>query len=186
MFKKIALTAVAAALAVPAFAGNPNSPAAIQMSYEAGVTPGIYDVAQLQRLQDAISDNDKEAVAFILSQGADTSVNTLDGASVNGGKAQLAAEAGVNPADFTIAQLERLIQAQREEDDEEVRFILSQAGTFTDNGVVSTSSVATPGQRMLAAVEGVDGIGLSTHDLILLDQARSDNDQERIKWILSK
>ncbi|SLN48800.1 hypothetical protein PSA7680_02523 [Pseudoruegeria aquimaris] len=166
MFKKIALTAVAAALAVPAFAGNPNSPAAIQMSYEAGVTPGIYDVAQLQRLQEAISDNDKEAVAFILSQGADTSVNTLDGASVNAGKAQLAAEAGVDPADFTIAQLERLIQAQREEDDEEVRFILSQAGTFTDNGVVSTSSVPGQGKAMLAKLAGVDPSSATLNELI--------------------
>lgn len=186
MFKTIALTAVAAALAVPAFAGNPQSPGAIQMSHEAGVTPGIYDVAQLQRLQEARANSDKEAVAFILSQGADYGVNTLDGASVTGGKQQLANEAGVNAADFTIAQLERLIQAQRDENDEEINFVLSQAGTFTDNGVVSTSSVPTAGDRMLAALNGVDASSLSRHDLILLDQAISDNDQERIRWILNK
>ncbi|MCT8159057.1 hypothetical protein [Pseudoruegeria sp. SHC-113] len=166
MFKKLAITAVATALAVPAFAGNPNTPGAIQMSYEAGVTPGVYDVAQLQRLQEARSNGDMEAVNFILSQGADTSVNTLDATSGNAGKAQLAAIAGVNADDFTVAQLDRLIDAQRDGDKEEVRFILSQAGSFVEGDVVSTSSVPSQGAQMLGKLTGKDAATTPLSELV--------------------
>lgn len=182
MFKTVAITAIVASLAVPAFAGNPNSAGALQLSAQAGVTPGIYDASQLSRLIDAQRDSNLETVNFILSQGADLDTNTLDGASVNAGKAQLAAEAGVDASDFTIAQLERLIQADRDNDDEEVRFILSQAGTYSDNGVVSTSSVPSAGHKMLAATLGVDANDYTVNELQRLDKAVQDNDQVEIRF----
>ncbi|MEP2781748.1 MAG: hypothetical protein ABJP33_04925, partial [Pseudoruegeria sp.] len=157
-----------------------------QASAIAGVTPGIFDAGQLDVLIKAQRDNDDEKVRFILSQGADFGKNTLNNSNITGGKIQLANLAGVDAADFSIAQLERLIVAQRDNNDEEVRFVLSQAGTFTDNGIVSTSSVPNAGHQMFAAIEGVNASDYTVSELLQLNEAVREHDDEKISFLAQK
>ncbi|MCU0898894.1 MAG: hypothetical protein MUC82_00190 [Cypionkella sp.] len=105
-------------------------------------------------------------------------------AAANPGVDQLAAEAGVAPGVLTQAQLIRLIDAQRDNDDATVRFILSQAGqadvTRSNMGAGSVSSDA-----QLAAAAGVAPGQYTTNELYMLIEARRDNDQQRADFILS-
>ena len=68
------------------------------------------------------------------------------------GKAQLAGPLGVNPADYTPAQLIRLETAVRENDTQEIAFVKAQA----EGKIVSTQGTISPGLAMQAAILGVD------------------------------
>lgn len=105
-------------------------------------------------------------------------------AAANPGIAQLAASAGVSPEGFTQAQLIQLIDAQRDNDQERINFILSQVGqgavTRSDMGAGSVSQDA-----QLAAAAGVAPGLYTANELQLLIEAKRDNDQEKINFILS-
>ncbi|NEX47684.1 hypothetical protein [Pseudotabrizicola algicola] len=105
-------------------------------------------------------------------------------AAANPGVAQLAAIAGVSPNAFTQAQLIQLIEAQRDNDDITVDFILSQAAgadvTRSDMGTVSAS-----GDAQLAASAGVEPGRFTANELQLLIEARQQNDNEMVDFILS-
>ncbi|HSF64002.1 MAG TPA: hypothetical protein VLA78_06425, partial [Paracoccaceae bacterium] len=82
------------------------------------VSPEGFTQAQLIQLIEAQRDGDTDTVNFILSQrGAD--VGRADaGAAFDGsaGKAQLAAQAGVNADDYTLAELIALTSATTDRD----------------------------------------------------------------------
>lgn len=104
-------------------------------------------------------------------------------AAANPGIAQLAANAGVSPEGFTQAQLIELRQAQLDNDDARVRFILSQAGdamTRSDMGAGVASSDA-----QLAATAGVEPGVYTTNELKRLIEAKRNNDTQTINFILS-
>lgn len=75
-----------------------------QLARLVGVTPGAYSVSEMIRLQAAIGENDARTIAFILggSNGGNTG---NDIGEVTPGKAQLAASLGLDPADYTTAEL---------------------------------------------------------------------------------
>lgn len=75
-----------------------------QLARLVGVAPGAYSANDLIRLQTAISENDSQAIAFILG-GSDTGNTTNDIGSVTPGKAQIAAALGLDPAAHTTADL---------------------------------------------------------------------------------
>ena len=81
-------------------AGN-DSAGAVQLALTAGVEPGAYSVPELIQIIDAKRENDTELLNFILS-GAN---RQGEGEGVSPGKAQLAASLGLNPADYTLAEL---------------------------------------------------------------------------------
>lgn len=80
--------------------GN-DSAGAVQLALTAGVEPGVYSVPELIQIIEAKRENDAERLNFILS-GAN---REGERAGVSPGKAQLAASLGLNPADYTLAEL---------------------------------------------------------------------------------
>ncbi|MFM7336139.1 MAG: hypothetical protein ACKO2N_21610 [Tabrizicola sp.] len=80
------------------------SKGAEQLARLVGVTPGTYSVNEMIRLQDAINEGDRQAIAFILggSNGGNTG---NDIGIVTPAKAQMAASLGLDPAAHTTADL---------------------------------------------------------------------------------
>ena len=77
--------------------------AAGQLAKLAGVAQDKYSANELQRIITAKVNNDQQTVAFVVSGAGRNTTDTLG--SVTAGKAQLAGALGLNPADYTIAQL---------------------------------------------------------------------------------
>lgn len=105
-------------------------------------------------------------------------------ASANSGVDQLAAIAGVQASDFTATQLVQLTDAQRDNDQQRIDFILSQARTNamtrSDMGGAAASQDA-----QLAADAGV-APGLYTNaELQMLIDAKRNNNSNRVQYILS-
>lgn len=82
--------------------GGSSSPAAAQLEAALRVAPGQYSLTELTRLRQAQIDGDRETAQYILS-GANRAAT--EATSTNAGKAQIAAQLGVNPADYSLAQL---------------------------------------------------------------------------------
>lgn len=74
-----------------------------QLASSVGVEPGQFTPAELQRLEQAYKDNDREEVAFVLSGDSRREANPAE--VVTPGEAQLAAIIGVDPAQYTLAEL---------------------------------------------------------------------------------
>lgn len=74
-----------------------------QLAASAGVEAGKYTAAELQQLIRARQDGDTEVVNFILSGANRAAANPAE--VVTPGEAQLAALVGVDPAQYTLAEL---------------------------------------------------------------------------------
>lgn len=83
-----------------------TNPGVAQLAGLAGVSADGFTQAQLIQLIEAQRDGDTDTVNFILSQrGADVGRADTAGFGSSAGKAQLAAQAGVNPDDYSLAEL---------------------------------------------------------------------------------
>ncbi|MFE3838326.1 hypothetical protein [Pseudogemmobacter sonorensis] len=89
-----------------ASAGASTSAGNVQRALALGVEPGRFTAAELSQLEVARRNGDTEVVKFILS--GDNRKPAAEAGVVTAGKAQLAASLGVNPADYTLAELTRL------------------------------------------------------------------------------
>ncbi|NGQ89589.1 hypothetical protein G5V65_01670 [Rhodobacter sp. HX-7-19] len=74
-----------------------------QLAAAAGVEPGEYSASELQRLIRAREDGDTAEIRFILSGDSRRAPNPAE--VVTPGEAQLAASIGVDPAQYTLAEL---------------------------------------------------------------------------------
>lgn len=83
-----------------------NGDAGDQLAKLAGVEAGKYTPNELQRIINAKVNNNREEVAAVLSGATRSSTDAVG--VVTPGKAQLAASLGLNPADYTLAQLTAL------------------------------------------------------------------------------
>ena len=101
------------------------------------------------------------------------------------GLAQLAGTLGVSADDFTTAQLIRLSDAVRENDASEISFILDQAATGSPAAGVGSVPSTTPGAVQLSLIESVEPGQFTLSELQQLSQARKDNNQDAIDYILS-
>ena len=102
--KRIVLAAIAAStLAVPALA----DPGKDQFAGALGVDSELYTMSELIRLDNAISENDQTTVRWILDGGLKASAPE-DPARVTPSEAQLAASLGLDPAQYTSAELSAL------------------------------------------------------------------------------
>ncbi len=143
---RLAMTsALLIALSAPAFADGKA-----QLAGPLGVNPADYTLAQLIQLENAVRDNDAADFAFVKDQATGRIVSTQG--SVSPGQAMQAAILGVNPADYSPAQLIRLETAMRENDVQQIAFMKAQA----EGKIVSTQGTVSPGLAMQAAILGVD------------------------------
>ncbi len=107
---------------------NRNTPSATsagatQYAKYLGVAPGSLSLAELSLLDEAITANAQERIDFYLDKANGvTSRADFDG-GISAGHLQLAKIAGVNAADYSTAELSRLIEAQQANDVEEIRFL---------------------------------------------------------------
>lgn len=168
-FTITALT-LAAALSGTAVLAQSVNPGVAQLAALAGVSPDGFSQAQLIRLIDAQRDNDKEEIAFILSQRAST-VSRSDMGGVSVGAAQFAAIEGVAPGALSVNELQLLEQAKRENNRERIDFILS-GGVNTETGVAATN----PGAIQLAASLGVNAADYTLAELTKMYADKVSND----------
>ena len=110
------------------------------------------------------------ALVVALSAGA-----AFAGVPQNGSE-QLSLIAGVEPGTLSNTELNRLIDAKRENDRQEVAFILSRAGQ---------RSAPVPGDAQTAGLLGVEAGRFTAAELQILTEARRHNDSETAAWILS-
>ena len=87
--------------------GSASSNAGIaQIEAQLRVAPGQYSPAELSRITEARRSGDTTTEAAVLS-GASRAVS--EASSLNAGKVQIAAQLGVNPADYTLSQLTAML-----------------------------------------------------------------------------
>lgn len=159
-------TVIAALLSGAAFAGASTASSDAQLAASAGVQSGVYTAAELQAIIDAKRDNDSRGVAFITS-GAN---RANPAASTDGvGLEQLARAAGVQPGQYTQAELVGLIEAQKENDSVRIQYWLTHANRATPD-----ANPANPGKVQLAKTLGVNPDDYSMSDLVLMQSSISD------------
>lgn len=103
--------------------------------------------------------------------------------SVSPGHAQLAANAGVDAADYSIAQILRLNAAIREGDATTAKFILANR----TSGVVAASrndpGFVTDAELQLAAVSGVEAADFTLAELVRLNDAAREGDVTAANYV---
>ncbi|TKD14673.1 hypothetical protein FBT96_17405 [Rhodobacter capsulatus] len=119
MRNELVFAGLALVLAAGAASASGVTPGRQQLANQLGVDAAAYSAAELTQLQGARRDNDKAAYDVLLSHGT---VRGKDTTSV--GKAQIAAQIGVDPAEFTTAELIQLTEAKRSGDLQAVTFYL--------------------------------------------------------------
>lgn len=163
-------TVIAGLLSGVALAGT-AAPAAnasrdSQLVASAGVEPGIYTAAELQAIIDAKRDNDSRQVEFFVS-GANRSATADSTGGV--GLEQLARSAGVQPGQYTQAELIGLIDAQKDKDAVRIDYWLSHANRATPD-----ANPANPGKVQLARILGVNPGDYTMAELTLMQSSISD------------
>lgn len=135
-----------------------------QLAQLAGVAPGEYSRVELINILEARRENDANRLDYYLS-GANRSTGTADPAAV----AQIAAEAGVSGGDYSVNELQRLIDARRDGDTTTIDFILNRAAK-----PANPAEAVTPGEAQLAAAIGVDPAQYTLAELIALQPQADD------------
>lgn len=161
MLTKSILAAALIAASVPAFA----NPGAEQLALQPGVEPGVSSPPQLALLDQAMRDDDQQAVDFILNGG---NIVTRGSGSVavstSSGATQLAMQVGVEPGTMSVNELASLQDAVREQDSTTVEFILSGQ----NRAVTDDPGAVKPVKAHLAASLGVDPAASTTAELARL------------------
>lgn len=122
MRNTLTLAALALALTAGIASATVASPGQSQIASYLGVDAGAYSNAELAALLAARHDGDQSTYAFLLAHG-----NRSASETVNIGKAQLAAQVGLDPAQYTSAELIRVQKAQIRGDLQTVNFVVSHA-----------------------------------------------------------
>lgn len=163
MLKSILTPAlIALSLAGAANAAQPSNDA--QLAAAAGVAAGQYSASELQLIINARNDNDPAALSYYLSGS-----NRADkGAGDSSG--QLAKLAGVQPGSLSAADLVNLKQARKENDAEQVAYIISGVA----HAAPVAADVVTPGKAQLAALVGVNPAAYTLSQLTELVELAND------------
>ena len=167
----LGIAVLATALTAGVVSAQTVNPGVAQLAASVGVSASAFTPTQLIRLEQAQRDNDQQTIDFILSQ-ANGSVSRSDkGATLSAGDVQLSRIAGVEPGLYSTSELVRLIDAQRDNDSELVRFITSGA----DRQSADAASSVSPGEAQLAAILGVNPADYTLAELSQLYAASIDD-----------
>ncbi|WP_444452732.1 hypothetical protein ACTTAI_17235 [Rhodobacter capsulatus] len=114
---------VFAGLALVLAAGAANAtgvtPGHQQLANQLGVEAGAYSTSELAQIADARRHDDQSTVAWLLAHGNSRASN-----ETSVGKAQIAAQLGLDASDFTAAELTQIVDAKREGNLHTVNFVL--------------------------------------------------------------
>lgn len=184
MFKTTLSALALTALAGGAFAMEAPSSGAAQLAAKLGVEPGVYSLSDLIRL-DAANDSqqNREEVAFILEEGRFGIAGRSNAGAVSAtDHAQLAARAGVESGQYTIAELALIDTGSRSSNDVEfVEFV--KDGGLRDAG---PSSADTPAFAQIAGTLNVDAADFTASQLIRLQDAAKDGNRTVVRAILNE
>jgi hypothetical protein len=125
-----------------------------QLSRSLGVAPGTLSTAELIQLRQAREDDDNARVRVIL----DGRTATFAAQTASPGAVQLARSLGLQPGEYTVAEMQQIGQALQDGDGQRVRFVLNRDG---DRPLSNRS----PGHLTLARALGVDPGDYSTAQL---------------------
>lgn len=170
MFRKLTASALVLATLSGAALASSAQPGVnagdVQLALSAGVQPGEYTRAELINIIEARKQNDDTRLNYFLSgsnRASDVSLNAP-------GLDQLARSAGVEPGIYTADELQRIIKAKSDGNDEIVRFIVSGENRKAAN----PAEVVTPGEAQLAALVGVDPAQYTLAELIAMQPNSND------------
>jgi len=157
MKRTLIASALVAAFAAPAFANS-------QLEQIIGVEPGVFTSAELAAIKGSFDTDTGYNIPA--RDGVVTSSQSVAG---NAGAAQLAAQLGVNPADYTVAEL----AAIKGSFDSDMGYNIPVRG-----GVVSSQSVGiSAAHAQLAAAEGVNPADYTLGEVLSL-KAQRENAEE--------
>ena len=162
----LAATALAAALAGPAFASD-------SLARSVGVEPGQYTTAQLVALKNAKADDDHSRIRRIMAEAQ------AGGFPVASDLGQVSASIGAEG--LSAGQIVALKAAQ-DEDDHDAIFRLRNGGAVETGARVSSRGASAPAQ--LSASVGVEPGTLSRAELVRLKAAQDEDDHDTIHRIL--
>ncbi|QDY69744.1 hypothetical protein [Qingshengfaniella alkalisoli] len=144
MLRKIVLATAITATALPTMVAAQEMSGKAQIAEILGVDGANFTLSELVELDQAVSMNDSETVTRILEENnsdlaaeqviqgvtpeSRQQIAVVYGQDYNVGKAQLAQEAGVEPQNFTLAQLVELNSAIDDNDEDAVQKVLDEAG----------------------------------------------------------
>lgn len=113
MRKSALILGLAAALSAGAASAQGVSPGIAQLAAQAGVDAAHYSADEVIALWNAKRDNDAAAPYAAPAHGVASNVTlSSGGAAISAGHAQLAAQLGVDPAEYSIAQIIALKDAR--------------------------------------------------------------------------
>lgn len=161
----LAATALAAALAGPAFAND-------SLARSVGVEPGQFTTAQLVALKSAQADDDHSRIRQIMAEaeaGGFSGATDLDQVA-----ASIGAE-GLSPAQIVG------LKAALDGDDHDTVFRLRRAGAAEAGATFSTRGASAPAQ--LSASVGVEPGALTSAELVRLKAAQDEDDHHTIHRI---
>ena len=127
MKRNVTLSAIALVFSAGLASAAEINPGAAQLAAQLGVSASEYTV-ELNQLAAAKRDGDQSTVDFLLSHGNRAAE---DAASVNPGKAQFAAQLGVDASQYTGAELQQILNARRDGDLQAEAFVRSHTNRQT-------------------------------------------------------
>lgn len=166
--KNIAFAAIALALTAGAVSASQVNPGKAQIAAQLGLDPAAYSSTELQLIAKARKQDEPRTEQFYLTH-TNRAVQSGDVGVVTEGKAQIAAQLGLDPAAYSSAELS-LINAARERDDHRAEaFYLNHE----NRSETSEGASLTPGHVQLAASLGVNPADYTTSELAVLKARQS-------------
>lgn len=166
--KTVAFIAVALALSAGAVSASSVNPGKAQIAAQLGVDATEYTSTELQLIAKARKDKEPLAEQFYLSH-TNRTVQSGDVGVVTLGKAQVAAQLGLDPAAYTSAELS-LISSARERNDVRAEAFYVNHENRVEGAAAGT---VTPGQAQLAASLGVNPADYTLAELAVLKARES-------------
>ncbi len=167
----LGIAALATALTAGVVSAQTVNPGVAQLAASVGVSATAFTPSQLIQLEQAQRENDALAIDFILGQANGSVTRSDKGVSLSAGDEQLSRIAGVEPGLYSTSELIRLIDAQRDNDGEQVKFITSGTSRQSED----SASVVSPGKAQLAALLGLNPGAYTLAELTALSADATDN-----------
>lgn len=141
--KRFTFAAAALALATSALAAHAASPGAEQLAAKLGLNADTYSLTELNIIDSALQEGDANTANFYINGGNRVALTS----SVTPGKAQIAALLGLDPAQYSLAELAVIDSAVKANDPELANFYIAGGNREIRGGV----GEAGPGKVQLAA-----------------------------------